>query len=106
MYNLCKSRHLKQPQLLIIRKPSTHETNLVQCLKEFLDVYFVTRRRGDFSYADNNKVLWFIDELRGLVSDRCTYVEYVIRQECTLDRKYDRPFVKEKNVPIMMLSNT
>lgn len=50
-YNLCNPRHLRQKQLLILGKPGTHKTSMVQALSEFLTVYFVSRRAKDFTVS-------------------------------------------------------
>lgn len=47
--NLCRSRHWKQLQLLIVGQPNTHKSNLIKALSEFVDIYMVPRRAGDFT---------------------------------------------------------
>jgi hypothetical protein len=68
-FNLCRPRHLRQRQLLILGVPETKNTSFVQALSEFMDVYFVPRRRKDFTGGNRDYDLWVIDELSGYELD-------------------------------------
>jgi hypothetical protein len=105
-FNLCRPRHLRQRQLLILGRPGTKKTNFVQALSEFLDVYFVPRRPKDFTGANKEYDLWVIDEVSGYELDVDTLNMILDGQKMSLDSKYGRVFEKKRNVPIILLGNT
>ena len=104
-YNLCRKRHLKQRQLFILGCPGTNKTNFVQSLSEFLKVYFVPRRPKDFTGASAHHDLWVIDELSGYDCDLDMLNMLLDGQKVSLDTKYGKVFLKEINVPIILISN-
>ncbi len=107
MINLCKPRHLRQKQLLILGVPGTNKTNLVQALSEFLDVYFVSRRPNDFTGAEKKEYdLWVIDEFSGYTLSLEMLNMLLDSQKMLLDTKYGKMFEKTRNVPIIMLGNS
>lgn len=106
VYNLCRERHLRQRQLLILGKPSTNKTNFVQALSEFLSVYFVPRRLNDFTGAEKEHDLWVIDELSGYGMELEMLNMILDGQKIALDSKYGRIFEKTRNVPIILISNS
>lgn len=103
--NICRARYIKQPQLLIYGAPSTHKTNLVSALGQFLKIYYVPRRRDDFTGADDNYDLWVFDEWNQLEINRGTLKIVLDGQVCRLDSKYGRVIEKQKNVPMILLGN-
>lgn len=105
IYNLCRSRHLRQLQLLILGLPGTHKTNLISALSEFLKVYMVPRRENDFSGADQDYDLWVIDEWEHHKMNTGLLKIILDGQRTVLDIKYARTIEKKKNVPIIMLGN-
>lgn len=104
-YNLCRSRHLRQRQMLILGAPGTHKTDMVQCLSQILNVYFVPRRAKDFTGGDKDFDLWVIDEFSGYDSPVDCVNMLFDGQPLVLDCKYGRMYEKTKNVPIIALSN-
>ena len=105
MFNLCRKRHLRQEQMLILGEPGTHKTNFVQALSIFLDVFFVPSRKDDFSGASNDDDVWVIDEFRaGRISDS-TLLMILDGQKVGLDKKYGNILEKTTNLPIIMLTN-
>lgn len=104
-FNLCRKRHLRQRQMLVLGEPGTHKTDMVQSLSQFLNVYFVSRRAKDFTGADRDYDLWVIDELAGYEADVDMLNVLLDGQKVSLDCKYGRVFEKLKNVPIILISN-
>ena len=103
VYNLCRARHLKQRQLFILGGPSTHKSNLIEALSEFLQIYKMPRRRNDFSGAGDHYDLWVLDEWQG--SDLSFDILNMILdgQKVNLDRKYGSIYEKKRNVPVILL---
>ena len=104
--NLESKRELRKPQLLIIGNPMTGKTRFIQDLENFLTTYVVPIRSNDFSGATINVDLWVIDEF-----DKGRFKPQVLNalldgQRVGLDCKYGNIFYKDKNIPIVLLSNS
>lgn len=97
VFNLCRPRHLRQKQMVILGCPGTKKTNLVQILGEIFDVYFVSRRTKDFTGANKDYDLWVIDECSGYELDVDTLNMLLDGQRVSLDTKYGRVSEKTKN---------
>lgn len=78
----------------------------MQCLAEFLPVYFVPRRTKDFTGANRRYALWVIDEFSGYDLDLETLNMILDGQRMQLDSKYGKVFEKTDNVPVIMLGNS
>lgn len=105
VFSICRDRHLRQRQMIVLGDPGTHKTDMVQSLSQIFNVYFVPRRARDFTGADKDFDLWVIDELSGYDTDVDTLNMLLDGQKVSLDCKYGRVFEKTKNVPIILISN-
>lgn len=103
--NLCRPRHLRQKQLLILGLPGTQKTLLVHCLSQFIDIYFVPRRPNDFTGGSKHSSIWVIDEFNGYETDASLLNMVLDGQKVALDVKYGKIFTKDHNVPVMLLGN-
>ena len=105
-------RPIKTRQLFVYGEPSTQKTLLIRMLQQALKVYTTGERKSDYSGADDFHDLWVLDEFQDHVAEKTLYEEkpgaylnHLLKlldgQRCRLDAKYERVFLKKKNVPIM-----
>lgn len=105
VFNLCRERHLKQPQLLLTGLPGTNKTNLFDILSKVLRIYSPPHRKDDFTGVDDNYDLWLFDEFNPSRLHPTTLNAILDGQPVQLDQKYGMVFKKKRNVPIVIISN-
>lgn len=115
--NLAFKRPIKTKQLHLYGPPSTQKTFVLHSLKKVMRIYLASSRVNDFTGADDFYDLWVYDEFHQLDessgfgpsessnSSTNTLLKVLDGQECRLDAKYSRVFRKNKNVPIIIISN-
>lgn len=115
--NLAFKRPIKTKQLHLYGPPSTQKTFVLHSLKKVMRIYFASSRFNDFTGADDFYDLWVYDEFHQLDassgfspsessnSSTNTLLKVLDGQECRLDAKYSRVLRKNKNVPIIIISN-
>ena len=103
--NLDVQRPIRKPQLLLVGSPGSGKTTWVENLSSFCRVYRAPMRKDDFSKASTEVDFWFIDQLtKDRMSPRVLN-KVLDGSRVKLDAKYQRPFDKQKNVPVIMACN-
>lgn len=106
VFNLCRERHLKQPQLLLTGRPGTNKTNFFNILSKVLRIYSPPHRKDDFTGVNDNYDLWLFDEFCPSRLHPTTLNAILDGQVVQLDQKYGMVFKKKRNVPIVIISNS
>ena len=106
---------IKTRQLFVYGEPSTQRTLLIRMLEQARRVYTTGERKSDYSGADSFHDLWVLDEFQDHVAEKTlfeekpgVYLNHLLKlldgQTCRLDAKYERVFLKKRNVPIILMS--
>lgn len=103
--NLCISRPHRKAQLLILGAPMTGKSLFIEQLQEFLLTYHVPMRSNDFSGATTMVDLWVVDEFRVNRMSEGILNSMLDGQKVVLDCKYGHVFLKDKNMPVVLIAN-
>lgn len=103
--NLFEKRRFKQKQLWLVAPADHGKTTFTNNLREYLRIYEMPlSEQWDDNYTDEDYDMVLLDEFKG--QRRVSYINLFVQGgTAAVSRRGTSPYIKKKNLPVIVLSN-